>query len=76
MGRIGAYLTAAMAICKRDLILFLSYRLRLLTTTYTGATDYLPNSSQAHTFAIAGATILFIVHLLAVLILAGLAAHG
>lgn len=37
-------------------------------------TSYLPTSSEAHTFAIAGATVLFIVHLIAVLILVGLVA--
>jgi hypothetical protein len=43
-------------------------------TTYIGSSSFLPTKSEAHTFAIAGATILFIVHLLAVLILAGLVA--
>jgi ABC-2 type transport system permease protein len=37
MARLGAYGAAAMAICKRDLALFLSYRLRLLTTFFTTA---------------------------------------
>lgn len=41
---------------------------------YIGSSSFLPSSEQAHTFAIAGATIFFIAHLLAVLILAGLAA--
>lgn len=43
-------------------------------STYVGSSTFLPTSKQAHTFAIAGATILFIVHLLAVLILAGIIA--
>lgn len=42
------------------------------STTYIGSSSFLPSTEEAHTFAIAGATILFIVHLLAVLILAGL----
>jgi hypothetical protein len=42
--------------------------------TYIGSSTFLPTSKEAHTFAIAGATILFIVHLLAVLVLAGLLA--
>jgi hypothetical protein len=42
--------------------------------TYIGSSSFLPTSQEAHTFAIAGATILFLVHLLAVLILAGLLA--
>lgn len=42
--------------------------------TYIGSSTFLPTSQEAHTFAIAGATILFLVHLLAVLILAGLLA--
>ncbi len=41
---------------------------------YIGSSSFLPTSKEAHTFAIAGATILFIVHLLAILILAGLVA--
>jgi hypothetical protein len=41
---------------------------------YIGSSQFLPSSEQAHTFAIAGATIFFIAHLLAVLMLAGLAA--
>ncbi|MDB5195616.1 MAG: hypothetical protein JWO84_800 [Parcubacteria group bacterium] len=43
-------------------------------TTYIGSSSFLPTSQEAHTFAIAGATILFIVHLIAVLVLAGLLA--
>jgi cytoskeletal protein CcmA (bactofilin family) len=43
-------------------------------TTYIGSSSFLPTSQEAHTFAVAGATILFIVHLLAVLVLAGLLA--
>ncbi len=42
--------------------------------SYIGTASFVPTSQEAHTFAIAGATILFIVHLLAVLILAGLMA--
>jgi cytoskeletal protein CcmA (bactofilin family) len=41
---------------------------------YIGSSSFLPTTQEAHTFAIAGATILFIVHLIAVLILAGLLA--
>lgn len=41
---------------------------------YIGSSSFLPSTEEAHTFAIAGATVLFIVHLLAVLILAGLLA--
>lgn len=41
---------------------------------YIGSSSFLPSSEEAHTFAIAGATVLFIVHLAAVLILAGLLA--
>ena len=40
--------------------------------TYTGSASYLPTNQQAQTFAVAGASILFLVQLLAVLILAGL----
>ncbi len=40
--------------------------------SYIGTSSFLPTKKEAHTFAIAGATILFIVHLLAVLVLAGL----
>ncbi len=42
--------------------------------TYIGSSAFLPSSEEAHTFAVAGATILFIVHLAAVLVLAGLMA--
>lgn len=42
--------------------------------SYIGSSSFLPTSQEAHTFAIAGATILFIVHLSAVLVLAGLLA--
>lgn len=41
---------------------------------YVGSSSFLPSTEEAHTFAIAGATILFVVHLIAVLILAGLLA--
>ena len=41
---------------------------------YIGSSSFLPSTEEAHTFAIAGATVLFIVHLAAVLILAGLLA--
>ena len=41
---------------------------------YIGSARFLPTSKEARTFAVAGATILFIVHLIAVLILAGLMA--
>lgn len=41
---------------------------------YTGSSVYLPTNEEAKRFAIAGASVLFIVHLLALLILAGLAA--
>jgi cytoskeletal protein CcmA (bactofilin family) len=43
-------------------------------TSYIGSSSFLPSSEEAQTFAVAGATILFIVHLAAVLILAGLLA--
>lgn len=42
--------------------------------TYTGASSYLPTVEQAKTFALAGASVLFIVHIIAVLIAAGLLA--
>lgn len=42
--------------------------------TYIGTSSFLPTTQEAKTFAVAGATILFIVHLFAVLILAGLLA--
>lgn len=42
--------------------------------SYIGASTFLPTTQEAKTFAIAGATILFIVHLLAALVLAGLLA--
>jgi cytoskeletal protein CcmA (bactofilin family) len=41
---------------------------------YTGSSSYLPTNQQAQTFAIAGASILFLVQLLAVIILTGLLA--
>ncbi len=41
---------------------------------YIGSSSFLPSTEEANTFAIAGATVLFIVHLAAVLILAGLLA--
>ncbi len=43
-------------------------------TNYIGSSSFLPTSQEAKTFAVAGATILFIVHLTAVLVLAGLLA--
>ncbi|MGE5541159.1 MAG: hypothetical protein ACM3TU_02650 [Bacillota bacterium] len=42
--------------------------------SYIGSSSFLPTSQEAQTFAVAGATIFFVVHLLAVLILAGLLA--
>lgn len=44
------------------------------SVTYTGASSYLPTVEQAKTFALAGASVLFIVHIIAVLIAAGLLA--
>lgn len=41
---------------------------------YTGSSSFLPTNQQAQTFAVAGASILFLVHLLAVLVLAGIIA--
>ncbi|MBU2159211.1 hypothetical protein KJ848_03455 [Patescibacteria group bacterium] len=40
--------------------------------TYIGASSYLPTIEQAKTFALAGASVLFVVKIIAVLILAGL----
>ncbi|MEK7602067.1 MAG: hypothetical protein AAB472_01085 [Patescibacteria group bacterium] len=40
--------------------------------TYIGSSAYLPTNSEAHTFALAGATILFLVGMIALSILAGL----
>ncbi len=42
--------------------------------TYTGASTYLPTNEEARTFAIAGAGVFFIVHVLALLIVVGLLA--
>lgn len=42
--------------------------------TYTGASSYLPTVEQAKTFALAGASVLFITRIIAVLIAAGLLA--
>ncbi len=42
--------------------------------TYTGASSYLPTIEQAKTFALAGASVLFITRIIAVLIAAGLLA--
>ena len=42
--------------------------------SYIGSSSFLPTTQEAHTFAVAGASILFVVHLIAVLILAGLLA--
>lgn len=42
--------------------------------TYTGSSSFLPTNEQAKRFAVAGASILFLVHLAALLVLAGLGA--
>jgi hypothetical protein len=42
--------------------------------TYIGSASFVPSTKEAKTFAIAGATIFFVVHLIAVLLLAGLLA--
>lgn len=42
--------------------------------TYTGSSSYLPTNEQARTFAVAGASILFLVHVTALVLLAGLCA--
>jgi cytoskeletal protein CcmA (bactofilin family) len=40
--------------------------------TYTGSSSYLPTNEQAKTFAVAGASILLLVHIIALILLAGL----